>query len=168
MRFTALGLVPFTFLLLSCGDDDGSSASVTTQAEAVVDPADEATDETSGADSGTDVGSSGRTGLVATADGNYAFAPSTCVIFGDEVEVGGPGTAPDGGPVFISMDAGEGYANLRIDLGTDDEFTSGSEFMISGDLTFALSGSTVSGSAALRNGAGGPDSTEVTFEVDCG
>lgn len=157
----ALGLVPLAFLIFGCGDD-GDAAPVT-ETPAVADAEDE-----SAVPAGDDAGAAdGGSGVVATDEGDYSFAPTTCVVYEGEVEVGGPGTAPDGTPVFVTMSAGEGYANLRIDIGVDDEFSSSDDILISGDLDLDLSGSIISGSASLRDGSGGPDSVDVTFEVDC-
>jgi hypothetical protein len=163
MRPAALGLVPLAFLLFGCGDD-GDAAPATVPA-AVTDAGDES--PAAPAEDGADL-AGGGTGLVVTDEGDYSFAATTCVQYEDEIEVGGPGTAPDGTPVFVTMSAGEGYANLRIDLGVDDEFTSSDDILISGDLEHDASGSVITGSASLRDGSGGPDSVDATFEIDCG
>ncbi len=66
------------------------------------------------------------TGTLETSVGLYTFTPTTCVIYqstdGDDIEVQGPGTAPDGEAFFFELSS---TANaLTIGLGVEGPFAS--------------------------------------------
>ncbi|MBN8726276.1 MAG: hypothetical protein J0H15_01045 [Xanthomonadales bacterium] len=67
-----------------------------------------------------------RTGVVETAAGRYRFTPSTCAIHdgngAPDIEVGGPGTAPDGERIYVEFSSTA--RALDIHLGVDTPFAS--------------------------------------------
>jgi len=109
---------------------------------------------------------------VTTDAGVYRFEPATCTIYEGELEIAGPGTAPDGTPVHVDLSAGDGYANLRIDIGTNDPFVSSDEILTTveliDDLDYQVSGSTITGTASLADGTGTATRVQATVDVDCG
>ena len=71
-------------------------------------------------------GDGSSSGVVETAGGRYTFAATTCAIHleGDawDVEIAGPGKAPDGEKVFVQFSSTGDV--LTIDLGIDSAFDS--------------------------------------------
>lgn len=81
------------------------------------------------------VATSSYSGIVDTAKGRYTFTPTTCVMYQDgdvlDIEVGGPGTAPDGEKIFVGFSS---TANeLSIGLGVDTAFASSDRTMKAGE-----------------------------------
>jgi hypothetical protein len=150
-------------LVLGCGDDDGGGAALPAADTEEATPDEGAGDDQSGAaaESGT------RSGRVETDAGTYDFEPTTCAMEDDGAEMNGPGSDPDGGPVYVDIGVGEGFANLRIDVGTDQQFESSDDIINGDDFEYTLSGSSLSGTASLSDGNMQPLG-EATVEVDCG
>lgn len=74
-------------------------------------------------------------GKVDTSNGRYTFTPTTCVMYQDgevlDIEVGGPGSAPDGEKIFVEFSS---TANeLSIGLGVDTAFASSDRTMKAGE-----------------------------------
>jgi hypothetical protein len=189
----ALLVVVLVLAAGACGGDDGGATptpditDITDTTAATVEPTDQPdqADEDETDDSGTgspdtdsensetdDAPITGGDGTVTTDAGTYVFQPQACVITPDEIEIHGPGAAPDGTPVYIDLGVGDGYATLSIDIGTDSQFVSGDGLLttisLTDDLDVTVSGSTVTGTAALtevRDGGGGEVSAAIA--VDC-
>lgn len=66
------------------------------------------------------------TGWLKTSSGTYEFAPTSCAIFKedgfDDIEVGGPGIAPDGEKFYFEFSSTAGAIELQ--LGVDGPFKS--------------------------------------------
>jgi hypothetical protein len=187
----ALLVVVLVIAAGACGGDDGGATPAPDITAATVEPTDQPdqadqADEDETDDSGTgspdtdsensetdDAPVASDDGTVTTDAGTYVFQPEVCVITPDEIEIHGPGAAPDGTPVYIDLGVGDGYATLSIDIGTDSQFVSGDGLLttisLTDDLDVTVSGSTVIGTAALtevrRDEAGGEVSAAI--DVDC-
>lgn len=75
-----------------------------------------------------------RTGVVETEGGAYSFSPTSCGVHVEDgfndIEISGPGTAPDGEPVFIEFSS---TANeLDIALGVNTPFASADRILRAG------------------------------------
>ena len=90
-----------------------------------------------------------RTGVVETAAGRYRFTPSTCAIHDEDgvpdIEVGGPGTAPDGEPIHVGFSSTA--RALDIHLGVDTPFASPERSLRAdvggGDMPIEVTGRTI-------------------------
>ncbi len=163
LRLLTLSALSVPLLLIGCGGDDGATGppgSAPDEAEpassAAVDPP----------DGGEASSAGGRQGQVTTDEGVYSFEASTCLVDDVEGEINGPGMGPDGEPVYVDLGFGEGYAALRIDLGTDDQFASSDE-IVNIELDVEVAGSTVTGTGDASDEMGAPLGT-ASVEVDCG
>jgi hypothetical protein len=197
MRRTAL--LVFSLLVstaaVACGGDDGGddegAVATSTSVDESPQPSDVASsygdsssgDTDDGDDTDRDVsdgpavsddGPSVRPGrgVVVTDAGDYVFEPQTCVITSLEIEINGPGVAPDGTPVYIDMGVGDGYATFSIDIGTDSQFVSGESLLttvaLDSDLEVTVAGSAVRGAALLTEVRTGDNSeVEADIDVDC-
>lgn len=79
-------------------------------------------------------GNAAHTGVVETEGGRYTFSPTSCSVHVEDgfndIEISGPGTAPDGEPVFIDFSS---TANaLDIALGVDTPFASADRILRAG------------------------------------
>jgi hypothetical protein len=154
-------------LTVACGDDGESEAGPGVEIETPVgDDGDTGDDGDPPPPEDTPAGAD-RSGRLDTDAGVYEFDATTCVIYEDEFEINGPGTAPDGTPVYVDFSAGDGYGYLRIDVGVSEQFESSDDIINGDDFEYTLSGSSLSGTASLSDGNMQPLG-EATVEVDCG
>lgn len=78
---------------------------------------------------------------IVTDAGTFWFVPSSCFVGPDNdlvtYMIGGPGSAPDGRPVFVEVSGDDGTAtegpDLRINVGTDKKFKPGDPQWITND-----------------------------------
>ena len=78
---------------------------------------------------------------IVTDAGTFRFAPSRCMVGPDNdvvsYMIGGPGSAPDGQPVFVEVSGDDGSEtegpDLRINVGTDKAFKPGDPQWITND-----------------------------------
>lgn len=115
-------------------------------------------------------------GILETSTGSYVFTPSTCVIYNDDgvddIEIQGPGTAPDGEKFFFEFTS-TGNA-VTINLGVDSRFTSSERKFQAGQhvskkFTFDVSGSIISVSGlTLVDNQGQAVDAEASLRIDCG
>ncbi|MCM8729877.1 hypothetical protein ACFO8O_02680 [Hephaestia sp. GCM10023244] len=166
---TGACLALMAFSVSACGD-----SSSTTAGSGAGDSPSAAAIETA-AVTAASVGA-GRSGVVTTAAGRYDFTPSTCGIHVADgvadVEIAGPGTDPDGKPVYVELSS-TGNA-LAIGLGVDRAFATAEHKLIGGQhvtrpFTVVVSGQNVRVSnIALATDQGAPFDQDASFEADCG
>lgn len=117
-----------------------------------------------------------ETGVLETAAGRYEFTPTTCGIYSqdgvDDIEIQGPGTAPDGEKFFFELSS---TANaMTIGLGVDRPFASPERKIHAGrvysqEFTIVASGRQLSVADLVlvdENGASIDDGATLT--IDCG
>lgn len=67
-----------------------------------------------------------RTGILQTSAGAYEFTPSNCLVYDEggvyDIEIQGPGTAPDGEKLFFSFSSTGN--EMTVQLGVDEPFRS--------------------------------------------
>ncbi len=137
---------------------------------------DGATETEQGKDAIVNAGATIRNGVVATSSGRYAFTATTCVAStvdgAVDAEISGPGTGPDGEPIFVDFTAvGQ---ELTIGLGVDKPFSSPERMLRGGQyvtrpFTVALTGRTVRATNInLVTDEGSSIDDQASFEVDCG
>jgi len=111
-----------------------------------------------------------------TSAGRYEFTPTTCAIYSqdgfDDIEIQGPGTAPDGEKFFFELSS---TANaMTIGLGVDRPFASPQRQIQAGrvyseEFTIVTSGRQLSVAGLVlvdENGASIDDGATLT--IDCG
>lgn len=116
------------------------------------------------------------TSALETSAGRYEFTPTTCGIHSqdsfDDIEVQGPGTAPDGEKFFFELSS---TANaMTIGLGVDRPFASPERRIQAGrvysqEFTIVASGRQLSATGLVlvdENGASIDDGATLT--IDCG
>lgn len=162
---TTLGALA-VFSLSACADGPGGdSASGTEQGSA-------AAPETGA----RETGASARNGVVTTSAGRYVFTAATCAAGMEggaiDAEISGPGTAPDGEPIFV--DFSSTAQALSIGLGVDKPFSSPERQLRGGQyvtrpFSVTLTGQTVLASEiVLAADDGSVIDDKASFEVDCG
>lgn len=116
------------------------------------------------------------TGILETSAGSYVFTPSTCAIYRgdgvDDIEIQGPGMAPDGEKFFFELSS---IANaMTIDIGVDSPFASPDRQLMAGrvasqEFTIVVSDRKISVSGmVLVDENGGPIDGDATIKIDCG
>jgi hypothetical protein len=116
-----------------------------------------------------------QTGLLETSAGRYEFTPTTCAIYShdgvDDIEIQGPGTAPDGEKFFIELSS---TANaMTIGLGVDGPFSNSERELKAGrvasqEFTIVTSGRKLSVAGLMlvdENGRSIDD--RATLSIDC-
>lgn len=116
-----------------------------------------------------------ETGVLETSAGRYHFTPTTCAIYRqdgvDDIEIQGPGTAPDGEKFFFGLSS---TANaITVGLGVDSPFASPERQLMAGqyvsqEFTIVASGQQLSVAALVlvdENRALVDDSA--TLHIDC-
>lgn len=118
----------------------------------------------------------GASGVIGTSAGNYEFTPATCALYRqdgvDDVEIGGPGTAPDGEKFYFGLSSTGN--ELTLDLGADGPFASTGRRLqagrwVSQEFTVQVSDRTLSvENLVLVDENGRPVDDGATLTVDCG
>jgi hypothetical protein len=115
------------------------------------------------------------TGILETTAGSYVFTPSTCAIYKedgvDDIEIQGPGTAPDGEKFFFELSS-TGNA-ITIGFGVDGPFASPERQLKAGiyasqEFTIVVADRKISVSGlVLVDENGGPVEGDATLKIDC-
>lgn len=117
-----------------------------------------------------------ETGVLETSAGRYEFTPATCAIHSqdgaDDIEIQGPGTAPDGEKFFFELSS---TANaMTIGLGVDRPFASPERRIkagrvVSQEFTVVVSGRQLSvAGLVLVDENGASIDEDATLNIDCG
>lgn len=117
-----------------------------------------------------------ETAVLETSAGRYVFTPSTCAIYNadgfDDIEIQGPGTAPDGEKIFFELSS---TANaMTIGLGVDRPFASPQRQLKAGrfesqEFTIVTSGRQLSvASLKLVDENGTSVDDHAALSIDCG
>lgn len=149
------------FSLSACADGPGGDSAPGTEQGSAAAP---------------ETGASARNGVVTTSAGRYVFTAATCAAGMEggaiDAEISGPGTAPDGEPIFVDFSS-TGQA-LTIGLGVDKPFSSPERQLRGGQyvtrpFSVTLTGQTVLASEiVLAADDGSVIDDKASFEVDCG
>lgn len=117
---------------------------------------------------------SAGTGVLQTSAGTYEFTPVSCGIYMEDgvydIEIGGPGEAPDGESFYLSFSTTELTINLGVDVPfktTDRQIRAGQ--YVSQPFTVDVSDRLVSvSSLALADERGQTFDTDASLRIDCG
>lgn len=101
----------------------------------------------------------GAAGTIEIGDRMITFTTDVCLISGEETLVSGPGKEADSTPVYVDLDATSATeGEVRIDLGTDQKFSSSDEVLRAGnhngDFAVETSGKEVRVTADFTEGGG--------------
>lgn len=115
------------------------------------------------------------TGLLETSAGTYVFTPATCAVHRedgiDDIEIGGPGTAPGGEEFYFELSA---IGNeLTVNLGVNGPFASSDRKLRAGryasrEFALEVSGMTmVARNLVLVDENRDPVDDDATLTIDC-
>lgn len=115
-------------------------------------------------------------GVLETSAGAYEFTPTTCAIHNedgvDDIEIGGPGTAPDGEGFYFELSSTGN--DLTVNLGVDGPFASAERKLqagiwVSQEFTVEVSGRTMTlRNLALVDENGRSVDDDAILTIDCG
>ena len=115
-------------------------------------------------------------GVLETSAGPYAFTPVMCAIYTedgvDDIEVGGPGTAPDGEEFYFQLSSTGN--ELTVDLGVSGPFASADRNLragryVSQEFVLEVMGRTmIAPSLVLVDQSGNTVDDDAILTLDCG
>lgn len=149
--------------LVACGGEPDAAASTGTSGAGAADAADTA-------DAAADPASDGAEGTVEIGPLSATFVARVCTADGSDILVSGPGSAADGTPVYVDLDAtGPTDGEIRVKVGTDEPFTTGDQELVAsnyvGAFDLTLDGATVAVEGEFTDDAGFTQTG--TMEVSC-
>lgn len=111
----------------------------------------------------------GRGGILDTDTGVYGFDPTMCGMALEDgqhdIEVYGPGTAPDGRVVFVEFSSTGRYLSVGFDIAS--VFHSADEALVARDFDIAVSGTTITASDLVFSDLNGTPMGTGTLVIDC-
>lgn len=117
-----------------------------------------------------------KTGVLETSAGRFEFTPTACIIYSqdgvDDIEIQGPGTAPDGEKFFFELSSSANA--MTIGLGVDGPFASPERQLKAGgigsqEFTILTSGRQLSvADLMLVDENGAPIDGRAALSIDCG